>query len=1175
MSAGSRPIAGLLVIPSVVLAVALVCVQPVSAAGRAFWKLSSRTAPTALPLAGEPLQGEGDEGIRGEGMVVVSAINLGEANVEAQTEPVTISDQLPAGVEAVKVRAFTGRGVPGAHGDQQELSCETQPARVTCTFSGELPPFVQLELQITVRTTASSPSQPVGRVSVSGGELEETTLQQPVRIGGGSTSFGVEGYELTPEEQNGSTDVQGGSHPFQLTTTFNLNQAYGLNRETGRDAPQAPALDKELQFRLPPGLIGDPAATPQCPDVDFGAQGEEDTNSCPDDTAVGVAEVTFNDPIVYGYQTWAVPVFNLAPAPGEPARFGISVVHVPVILDTSVRTGEDYGVTVTVNDASQAVQILGAQVTLWGTPGDPSHDASRGWNCLADGHWVEAYKAGSRPCDTDEFSNPLAFLTLPTACTNPLTSSVSGQAWSGQTLSAEAGDPIQLEGCNQLSFEPSLALGADQHTASTPTGMTVEVSMPQTSTLSPSGRGEADIRQTTIALPEGVEVNPAAANGLESCSAGEIGFNLATNPGFQEGLDEGAQTENDDFSPGLTEPPCPGPSKLGTVEIQTPLLPEALKGAAYLATQNTNPFNPPLVLYLIATEPTSKVTVKLAGTVSLDPSTGQLTSTFNNTPPLPFEHLALHLFDQHAAQSTPPLCGSYQANAAFTPWSTGIPAAALSGSEGFRITSAANGGSCPTQPLPFTPTLQAGSVNSQAGALTSFQLTLTHQDGQQALQNITVNLPSGIAALLSTVTPCPEPAAAQEWLCGPDSLIGHSTASSGLGSEPLVLDGEVFLTTGYDGAPFGLLVRTLAKAGPFNLGYIDVRERINVNPQTAAVTITTDPGPRGEALPTILKGVPVQLKQVAVTIDRPNFQFNPTNCQPKHIETTLTGAQGTTTTVSSPFQVQGCSALSFKPGVTAGTQGKTSKADGASLNLKFTSRPGEARVAKTILTIPATLPARLTTIQKACIASVFEANPASCPEGSDIGTAIVHTPVLKNPVMGPIYLVSHGNAAWPDAELVLQGEGITVILDGQTAIKKGVTTSSFLSVPDVPFETVQASLPEGPHSALTMNPTLGERTHYNLCAQHLTIPTQLTGQNATLVNDTVKVAVGGCGAVKASKTKRLTRAQKLALALQACRERHEHSRATRAGCERLARLRYVARRPARKRSYTPARTSPR
>ena len=444
-------------------------------------------------------------------------------------------------------------------------------------------------------------------------------------------------------------------------------------------------------------------------------------------------------------------------------------------------------------------------------------------------------------------------------------------------------------------------------------------------------------------------------------------------------------------------------------------------------------------------------------------------------------------------------------------------------------------------------TLKAGSASPQAGAFTSFSLTLGDPDADQRLQALSVHLSPGIAAILASVTPCPEPQAAQEQ-CGAESLIGHSLASAGLGSEPYELPGNVYLTGPYEGAPFGIEVITPAIAGPFNLGTVTVRSRIGVDPHTAAVTITSDP------IPQLVKGVPSQIKQLQVTVDRPGFQFNPTSCDPGPVAATLTGNQGATSTISYPFNTSDCASLPFHPGVNASTQGKTSKADGASLGLTFKSSQGEAHVAKTILTIPATLPARLTTIQKACIAAVFEANPAACPEGSDIGTATVHTPVLKNPVAGPIYLVSHGNAAWPDAELVLQGEGITVILDGQTAIKKGITTSSFLSVPDVPFTTVQATLPEGPHSALTTNLPL--KDHYSLCGQHLAIPTALTGQNATAVNENVKVAVQGCHAVKAAKAKKLTRKQKLARALKACRTQHKHSRARRASCERQARRRY-------------------
>ena len=266
--------------------------------------------------------------------------------------------------------------------------------------------------------------------------------------------------------------------------------------------------------------------------------------------------------------------------------------------------------------------------------------------------------------------------------------------------------------------------------------------------------------------------------------------------------------------------------------------------------------------------------------------------------------------------------------------------------------------------------------------------------------------------------------------------------------------------------------------------------------------------------------------------------------------------EGASQSVSSPFQVQGCQNLPFKPEIKAYTQGQASKANGASLDLDFKDRAGQANVQKTILTIPSSLPARLTTIQKSCLAKTFEENPASCPEGSDIGQAVVHTPVLKAPLEGPIYLVSHGNAAWPDAELVLQGEGITVILDGQTAIKKGITTSSFLSVPDAPFSSLEATLPQGPHSALTAN--VPEAQHYSLCSQKLSIPAQLAGQNGAELNEKVPVSIQGCHAVKAAKAKKLTRAQKLKKALASCRKRFRHSKARRQSCERKARRAYGA-----------------
>ena len=1128
----------------------------------AWWRLSSRDAPSNLMPGGKA-------------SIILTASNVGDGGVNATKTPVTITDELPTGLEAIAIR-----GAPAFELIEEGHQMICALASISCTSQPEsLPPFQALDVTIEVAVKPGASGGEENKVSVHGGEqrdapgvpVADASISEPILISGQPTPFGVEedGYQLSPEEEGGGSDTRAGSHPFQLTTTLNLNQTVETVPGLGQ-VPAAPALPKNLAFNLPPGLLGDPRAVPACPEVQFLAITNGDTNECPPQSAIGVVVATINEAAQFHYVTRTVPLWNVEPAYGEPARLGFEVLKVPVLLDTAVRTGGDYGVTVSLEDAPQAAQILSSEVTIWGVPADEHHNSARGWACILEG----VYDSGTVPCEASPTQPPEAFLTLPSSCAGPLSSTVEGQSWPietnadepGQSLTLEGNSttytlPDQLKGCEQLPFSATLAVGPEQqanesharestNTASTPTGLHVDVKVPQQGTVQPEALGEADIKSTTVTLPEGVLANPSAANGLQACSQGQIGY---LGPGQSA----------DPLAPATPEPPqfsnakaaCPSGSKVGSVHIKTPLLSEELSGAVYLATPapqgepGQNPFNSLIALYIVAENQTLGLRVKLAGEGQLNPTTGQLTTTFQNTPQVPFEELNIELFGgPRASLSTPPRCASYSTEATFTPWSGTGPINTLSRPEEFAITTGPGGSPCPAGALPFAPTFSAASTSVQAGAFTPFNLQIDNPDGDQPLAALTMHLPAGVAAMLSQVTPCPGPQAARNQ-CGPESLVGHSTASSGLGPDPVQLPGSVYLTGPYEGAPFGLSVVTPAVAGPFNLGDVTVRSRINVDPRTAQVTITSDP------FPTFIKGVPAQLKQINVTVDRPNFEYNPTNCNPMRIEGTLTGAAGAASNISSPFQVANCSSLPFKPTVKASTQGKTSKADGASLNLTFKSKTGEADVAKTILTIPAVLPARLTTIQKACIATTFEANPAACPEGSNIGTAVVHTPVLKNPLTGPIYLVSHGNAAWPDAELVLQGEGITIILDGQTAIKKGVTTSSFLSVPDAPFETVEATLPEGPHSALTTNVPL--KDHYSLCGQTLTIPTALTGQNRTNINETVKVAVQSCNAAKASKTKSLTRAQKLALALKACHKRQKRYPAKRSTCERRARARYA------------------
>ena len=695
--------------------------------------------------------------------------------------------------------------------------------------------------------------------------------------------------------------------------------------------------------------------------------------------------------------------------------------------------------------------------------------------------------------------------------------------------------------------------------------------VPQKTTLEPEGLAEADVKDTTVALPGGMQLNPSAANGLEACSEEELegDVSAAEHERFKH---ERARQLNgklqDPFSPGAPDPlhfsdakaKCPPASKVGLVHIKTPLLPRELEGAIYLAEPapngegGKNPFNSLIALYLVAEDREAGILVKLAGEGKLDPNTGRVSTSFQNTPQLPFEELKVELFgEQRASVTTPSRCGDYSAQALFTPWSSLTPVGVSSPSGEFVITEGCAGPGA----LGFSPSFEAKATNTNAGMFTPFTLQIARPDGDQALTGVEVRLPPGVAALLSTLTPCQEPPAGQEWACGSESLIGQSIAESGLGSEPVTLPpGRVYLTNGYDGAPFGILVETEAKAGPFNLGVVDVRSRINVNPETAAVSITTDPGPHHDALPTMLDGIPVQLKRLLVNVNRPDFEFNPTSCAPMSISGTLNGSEGASAGVSSPFQVGDCQGLRFSPTLTASTKGQASKADGTNLNVTVTSAGvGQANIQKVDLQLPKALSSRLTTLQKACTEAAFNANPASCDPESVIGHATIQTPVLKNPLSGPAYLVSHGGAAFPDVEFVLQGEGITIVLDGKTDIKEGITYSKFESAPDAPFTRFETELPSGPDSILTAN--VPEKEDFNLCKASLQMPTRIVAQDGATIEPSTKIAAQGCGEVKSAKVKKLTLAQRLKQALEQCRKQYKHSKARRAKCESQAHARYV------------------
>jgi hypothetical protein len=1097
------------------------------AGGTPWWHLSTRMFPSNLP----PGQ---------EATVVVTAINVGDA--QARGIPV-VTESFP---EDFSVQAVELYLLPASQG-KEELSngllpgilppfCEHTERSAHCEIdlpllaSSErfphftepaLNPYEDVEMRVKVKNEGAESGGEHVIAKVTGGEAPSVQVAQPLPVTTSAPAFGIEHFSAVPEEEGGAVDVRAGSHPFQFTTSFAINE--------GPDQTRPLAMTRDLDIKLPPGLVGNASKLPQCSEADLVAPGEENggvgiaatVNKCPAGSMIGVAVLTFDEPNL-GFDTAAVPVFNLVPKKGEPARFGFEVVQAPVILDTSVRTGSDYGVTVTAHDVTELVAFISSTVTFWGVPGDKLHDNARGWSCLIGGKWYSRGGTEELPeCVHVEQAQPPALLSLPTAC-GRFATSIEGTSWptaanpngvalprAEYSLEDEFGRELGISGCGNLQFEPSIDVTPEVTRPSSPTGLRVNLHMPEEADEIATGTSNAIMKDLSVELPEGVVVNSAAAAGLEACSEAAIGYVAAlSNPpadlSFTSSLPPG-------WEAGVEF--CPSASKLGTVSIVSRLLPpgQTVKGAVFLATQDANPFGSLLAMYIVAEDPQSGVAVKLAGEVSPDPNTGRLTTTFRNIPQLPIEDATLTFFGgPQAALATPATCGTYTTTASVTPWSENTRAEPTST---FVV-----GTPCPTQ-RPFAPQLIETPQSIQAGGFTNLNTSIVLGDGSQNLGAVSIKLPPGFSGILKGITLCPE-VRANAGSCDAGSLVGHATVRVGVGPEPFeVVGGQVFLTEGYEGAPFGLSIVTQAKAGPFDLGTVVVRARIEVDRSTGQITVVTDPPGTTYGIPSILKGIPVAIRQVNVTIDRSQFTFNPTNCASMEATGSASSSEGGSAPLSAPFRVANCAVLGFAPKFSVTTSGKTSKRDGASLKVKLSYPKAafgtQAGIARTKVQLPRQLPSRLSTLNEACLASVFEANPANCSKHSVVGQARVTTRLLPVPLTGPAYLVSHGGEAFPSLTMVLTGYGIRIDLVGSTHIKHGITTTTFATVPDVPFETFELTLPEGPFSVLG--------AISNLCESKLVMPTEFKAQNGALIRQTTHIGVTGCAKTRKGTVSHATR----------------------------------------------------
>ena len=861
---------------------------------------------------------------------------------------------------------------------------------------------------------------------------------------------------------------QAGGHPWALTTKleFDSEEVEFQNGST-RERLIVPTRDpKDVVVALPPGLLGDPQATPRCPLAQL-LNGEV---RCPASTQVGVYRLRW-----FGGKEFLGPIINVTPEAGQSAEFSFEneIKINPVLTAHLVRTAEGvngcvtpggcYGFTVASNEIPQ-VELVSVETTFWGVPAEASHDRMRGLFCATTlrneepGLPLQCQQAtGKQPAGVA----PVPFLTMPTDCAaGSQVGTVRADSWqepgrvednqnfvgyaeeqSEQPLPTVAGEESHkgFTGCNLLGFNPAIEVQPDTLLADEPVGLNVNVQVPLDE--QPQSRATPQLRNAVVTLPEGMSVSPGAVDGIQACNAsGPEGINFTGAESEDVGLNGELQ-----LAPGH----CPDASIVGTAEAITPLLPVPVKGHVFLARPGCggagqspcteadaldgNLYQLYLELGGTGEFADTGIEIKVAGRTSANPATGQLTTTFLNNPQAPFSELRIHLNGgPRAPIANPAVCGNAITTADFTPWSAPGEADGLliAGTPDATPSSHFEVQGC-SGPPQLKPEFSAGTVTPQAGQFSAFTLNLSRKDREQYVKGVQVHTPPGLLGMLSSVTLCEEPQA-NTGTCTGASKIGTTRVATGAGSHPFEIEGTVYLTGPHDGAPFGLSVVTPAVAGPFNLGLVVVRARIEINQENSTLTVTTDET-GAYALPQIIDGIPLRLQRITVDIDRPSFMFNPTNCAAQKVTANISGSQNAVAPVEAPFAVGGCKSLAFKPKFTVSTSAHTSRANGASLDAKLSYPAGsvgnEANIASVKVDLPKQLPSRLTTLQKACTAATFEANPAACPKESVVGVVRAHTPLLPVELTGPVYFVSHGGEAFPSLIVVLQGDGVRVDLD--------------------------------------------------------------------------------------------------------------------------------------------------
>jgi len=826
----------------------------------------------------------------------------------------------------------------------------------------------------------------------------------------------------------GHFERQAGSHP-DLVTTLKFD-------ETGA---------RTTIVDLPPGLVADPTAVPRCAPRQLTEGFNDKFANCPVDSQVGTANI-------FGGGT--APVYNIERPVDAPGLLAFTYAGVVINIVPRVRSG-DYGISARADSISQALRITGTELKLWGVPADPANDDER------------AYQGNESGYGAKSSAMPRPFITLPTRCTSdPLTFTGAADSWweSGDfkhaSYSSDAeGIPFRIEGCGRLRFEPEMTLTPDSRRAGSPIGLSVDLEVPQNE--SSYGLATPHVRGATITLPDGFTISPASAQGLASCALADVRI--------------GSDAED----------VCPPASRIGSVRIKTPLLEEELEGDAIVAKQGDNPFGTLIALYLIVEGP--GVLLKLPGKVELDPVTGRVRASFQNTPQLPFERLRLTMRGGNAAPLVaPPTCGNYVTRVEMTSWASDRPvelSATTTIDEG-----CATGG--------FSPQLRAGSAG--AGESSPFSLQVVREDGQQNVSRLEATLPEGLLATLKGVPLCGD-AAAVVGSCPEPSRVGRTTMGVGPGPAPFYLPeagqspAAIYLAGPYQGAPFSLVVKVPAQAGPFDLGTVAVRLQILIDPVTAQVTVASDP------LPQILQGIPIAYRDIRVEMERAGLMRNPTSCEPMKVESRIVSSTGAIASPAARFRVGGCSGLGFEPKLSMRLSGRTHRSAHPALKAVLRARPGDANIGKAVMTLPKTEFLENAHIRTVCTRVQYAAG--NCPKASVYGYAKAWTPLLDKPLQGPVYLRS-SNHTLPDLAASLDGQ-IHLDLAGRVDSPGGRIRNTFWAVPDAPISKFVLTM-QGGNKGLLVNNT-------ELCRAKPRARAEFFGHNGKrrVSNPLVKVACKG------------------------------------------------------------------